>query len=62
VNRVVAIWRRIWSGLRAVTGDDAYDRYLLHRRERHPGQPSLDRGSFYRAELERRWTQPNRCC
>jgi uncharacterized short protein YbdD (DUF466 family) len=62
VNRAFSTWRLIWSGLRAVTGDDAYERYLVHRRARHPGQPALDRGSFYRAEIERRWTQPNRCC
>jgi uncharacterized short protein YbdD (DUF466 family) len=45
-----------------VTGDDAYERYLAHRRERHSGEPPLDRGTFYRRELDRRWTQPNRCC
>ena len=62
MNRAISAWQQIWSGLRAVTGDDAYDRYLHHRRERHPGQRALDRQSFYRAELERRWNQPNRCC
>ena len=55
-------WRRCWSGLRAVTGDDAYERYLAHRRERHPDEPALDRSTFYRAELDRRWGQPSRCC
>jgi uncharacterized short protein YbdD (DUF466 family) len=55
-------WRRFWSGLRAVTGDDAYERYLTHRRVQHAGEPALDRSAFYRAELERRWTAPSRCC
>lgn len=55
-------WRRLWSGLRAVTGDDAYERYLAHCRERHPGAPAPDRAAFYAAELERRWQQVNRCC
>jgi uncharacterized short protein YbdD (DUF466 family) len=62
MRSLAAALRRIWSGLRSVTGDDAYERYLVHRGQRHPGQPALDRGAFYRAELERRWTRPNRCC
>lgn len=55
-------WGRFWAGLRAVTGDDAYERYLAHRRAHHPGEPALERGAFYRSELERRWTRPSRCC
>jgi uncharacterized short protein YbdD (DUF466 family) len=62
VTRIRAAWRRFWSGLRAVTGDDAYERYLAHCRERHPGEPALGPGAFYRAELDRRWTRPGRCC
>ena len=62
MRRVAAAWRRIWSGLRGMTGDDAYERYLAHRRTHHGEEPLLDRGAFYRAELERRWTQPSRCC
>jgi len=60
--RGVAALRRLWAGLRAVTGDDAYERYLEHRCLRHPGEGALDRRAFCRAELERRWTQPSRCC
>lgn len=55
-------WRQFWAVLRAITGDDAYERYLAHRRLRHPGEAPLDRRAFHRAELERRWTQPSRCC
>jgi len=62
MRRLRATWRRLWSGLRAVTGDDAYERYLAHRLARHPGETVLGRGAFYRAELERRWVQPSRCC
>jgi hypothetical protein len=28
----------------------------------HPGEAALDRCQFYRAEIERRWSEPNRCC
>jgi uncharacterized short protein YbdD (DUF466 family) len=54
--------RRFWAGLRAVTGDDAYERYLAHCRERHPGAIPLARKEFQSAELERRWKGIIRCC
>lgn len=54
--------RSAWRVLRALLGDDAYERYLAHRRERHPGEAALDRGAFYLAELDRRWARINRCC
>jgi uncharacterized short protein YbdD (DUF466 family) len=62
MNALAAALRRCWEGLRALTGDDAYERYLDHCRERHPGAPPPDRGAFCAAELERRWRQVNRCC
>ena len=55
-------WRRFWAALRAVTGDDAYERYLAHHRSRHPGVVPLDRAAFYTSELDRRWRQVSRCC
>ena len=54
--------RGLWSGLRSLLGDDAYERYLAHRQERHPGDATLDRRSFYLSELDRRWARINRCC
>ena len=54
--------RSLWSALRTLTGDDAYDRYVCHVHARHPGTPALDRRAFYAAELDRRWKQVNRCC
>jgi len=62
MTRLAGTWRRWWAGLRSITGDDAYERYLRHRRIAHPGEAALDRSQFYRAELERRWSEPNRCC
>lgn len=55
-------WSRFWSGLRAVTGDDAYERYLAHCSDWHPHAAPLDRAAFYVAELDRRWKRVNRCC
>jgi uncharacterized short protein YbdD (DUF466 family) len=54
--------RRLWAAFRALLGDDAYERYLDHQRRRHPDSVPLQRADFYRAELDRRWSQINRCC
>jgi len=62
MSRAAGFVRSAWRGLRALAGDDAYDRYLAHRRKRHPGEAALDRRAFYLAELDRRWAQFNRCC
>jgi uncharacterized short protein YbdD (DUF466 family) len=59
---MATVLRRFWVALRAVTGDDAYERYLAHCRERHPDTVPLDRAAFYSAELDRRWKQVSRCC
>ena len=54
--------QRLWAVFRALLGDDAYERYLEHQRRRHPDSVPLQRKDFYRAELDRRWSQINRCC
>jgi uncharacterized short protein YbdD (DUF466 family) len=51
-----------WAGLRRITGDDAYDRYLDRHRRIHPDLPPLDREEFYISELDRKWSGINRCC
>lgn len=54
--------RRCLAGLRRITGDDAYERYLAHHHRHHAGQPLLDRQAFYLAEQQRKWTGVKRCC
>lgn len=54
--------RALWAGLRAVTGDDAYERYIEHHAAQHPGTPPLSRRAFYEAEQNRQWSRINRCC
>jgi uncharacterized short protein YbdD (DUF466 family) len=50
--------RTIWWYIREVMGETAYDNYLAHHREKHPGQIPLTRRQF-----EDRRTTPNvRCC
>ena len=59
---VVAAWRACWHALRALSGDDAYDRYLAHRAASHPEAPVLSRRAFYVGEQQRKWGTINRCC
>lgn len=59
ITHVVTLWR----GLRQVSGDDAYERYLAHWRacHAHEGEP-LSRKAFFQAEQERKWNGVRRCC
>jgi uncharacterized short protein YbdD (DUF466 family) len=54
--------RALWQWLRAVSGDDAYERYLRHHAQHHGNARALSRGEFYAQELERKWSGVNRCC
>lgn len=56
--------RSVWNVLRAVSGDDAYERYIAHWRARHaePGDAPLDRAAFFEQEQQRKWEGVNRCC
>jgi len=56
--------QRLWNIVRRLSGDDAYERYLVHWREHHAadsGQP-LSRQAFFKAEQERKWNGIRRCC
>lgn len=57
-------WNVLWSGLRRVSGDDAYERYLAHWHEHHghEGGEPLDRKGFFKAEQARKWNGVRRCC
>ena len=55
--------RKCWSMLRRLSGDNAYERYLEHRRLHHAQEDApLDRSAFHRLETERRWNNVRRCC
>lgn len=47
--------------LRAVSGDDAYERYLTHHAREHAGPP-LSRKAFYAEREQRKWSGVSRCC
>jgi uncharacterized short protein YbdD (DUF466 family) len=60
--RLAAAWRACWHALRALSGDDAYDRYRNHQLLAHPDMPLMSRKAFYVDEQRRRWGSINRCC
>lgn len=47
-----------------MSGDDAYERYLAHWRERHgqEGGEPMSREAFFKQETERKWNGVKRCC
>lgn len=53
--------RRLWQGLRQMTGDDAYERYLEHHRRHHDGEP-LGRAEYFRRSQREKWDGVRRCC
>jgi uncharacterized short protein YbdD (DUF466 family) len=61
---VTDLLRKLWSALREVSGDDAYERYLAHWSERHAasGGAPLDRAAFFAEEQRRKWSGVSRCC
>ena len=54
--------RTLWAWLRALSGDDAYERYLVRHARLHPDVRALTRCEFYLDEQHRKWSGVNRCC
>jgi len=64
IGSVASAPRRAWRWLRALSGDDEYDRYLEHFREHHSAgsEKPLSRRAFFRLRQDERWDRINRCC
>ena len=54
--------RAVLDSIRALTGDDAYERYLARHNALHPDLPALSPAAFYASEIERRYSGVSRCC
>lgn len=52
----------VWRLLREISGEAAYERYLVHWRVHHAGEPPLSRADFFKAQQERKWSGIKRCC
>ena len=56
------VWRRSWRWVRALTGEDAYERYLAHLQSVHPGREPMSLSAFYRQREAQKWDGIKRCC
>lgn len=55
--------RGLWTYLREVSGETAYETYVTHARAQHVGAPVLSRREFERRRMDERDTKPqSRCC
>jgi uncharacterized short protein YbdD (DUF466 family) len=55
----------IWRWLRQMSGDDAYERYLMHFEscsEHQSGKLPLSRKAFFKQWQDGKWNGNNRCC
>jgi uncharacterized short protein YbdD (DUF466 family) len=52
----------LWATLRALSGDDAYERYRLHHAAHDPHAAPLTRRAFYEDAQRRKWSGISRCC
>lgn len=52
----------VWHYLRAVSGDDAYERYLVHHAAHHAAEPVVTRKVFFDDRQRRKWMGVSRCC
>jgi uncharacterized short protein YbdD (DUF466 family) len=60
-SRVARCARALWRWLREVSGDAAYDRYLVAQRRAGAARPLTER-EFYLDRLRRRYSTTSRCC
>jgi uncharacterized short protein YbdD (DUF466 family) len=51
-----------WRVLRALSGDDAYERYCAHHTQAHAGEAPLTRRAFYLKAQQSKWSGVSRCC
>jgi uncharacterized short protein YbdD (DUF466 family) len=56
--------RLFWQGIRQLSGDDAYERYLRHHASQHAGSghPPLTKAEFFKRWQDGKWQGINRCC
>ena len=53
--------KSLWSGIRELSGDDAYERYVAHHTKHHDGV-LLSREVFFKQWQDGKWQGVKRCC
>ena len=53
---------KLWRTLRRLSGDDAWERYLVDHAEHHPDTPPLSREAFFKQWQDDKWKGIKRCC
>lgn len=59
--------KSVWRGIRRLSGDDAYERYLVHyaehcAQEGGSSEPPLSREAFFKQWQDSKWKGIKRCC
>ncbi|MBI3902106.1 MAG: YbdD/YjiX family protein [Nitrosomonadales bacterium] len=61
-TRLNELLRRCWKLVRELSGDDAYERYLLHHAACHAEAEPLSRAKYFRQREQAKWEGIRRCC
>lgn len=62
VQRIRCRCSSLWSLIRELATDDAYERYIAHHQQMHADAAILSRRDFYVQEQQRKWSGIQRCC
>ena len=62
IQNIHRCWALAWGLIRALSTDDAYDKYLAHQAAAHPDRTPLSRRAFYINQQQQKWTGVSRCC
>lgn len=54
--------KQLWRVLRQLSGDDAYERYLVHHAACHPERQPLSRREWFQRREQEKWSGVRRCC
>ena len=54
--------RAIWEYLKEISGENAYDRYLVVHASTHPDKRAMSRGEFYRWRQDEKYNNPGGRC
>ena len=60
--RLNILLRNLWHGIRRLSGDDGYERYLAHHTASHPETPAMPRREWFAHQQRRKWSGIRRCC